>query len=356
MKFKINYFLKFKQERIKTTEMCLFWRQLSLLLTAQLPIVQSCDILIKSQNNLFFRQLIYFIQQQIIGGKPLSFSLNVYRKHFDHLTRQLVKIGEQTGRLDEMLNLIANYHEKKLTFINKIKQLLFYPCMILIVTLLMLVGLFIFVIPRFAELFQDVSEQLPFITRLLFKIASMFQAYGGSLCAAFFLILIIFFYSQKNRLGIAFVLHFLAHFPPFKNYLKNNLLTHFARQLAIALHAGLPIMDCLQLTSHTYDTHFNKLISDLQKKIRSGIALHRAMEPLDYFPPLLIHMVKIGEQTGKLEQLLDKTADFMEADANQSLAYFSKLLEPLIMLFLGALIGGLVIGIYLPIFKLGTIL
>ncbi|OGT43091.1 MAG: hypothetical protein A3F42_03725 [Gammaproteobacteria bacterium RIFCSPHIGHO2_12_FULL_37_34] len=348
---------KIKSNRsINSIDIIIFLRQFTTLLLAGIPIMQSCDILVTTQEKKSLRALIDSIRFNISTGKALSYSLNIYKHYFDDLTCPLITIGEHTGKLDEMFMILTAYHEKKLAFSRKIQQIIFYPCMVMVISLWIVCGLLLFVIPRFVELFQDSQDKLPLLTHFIFYCSFYFRSY---IIIFFFLIqiLIIFLiYHQSYRKKItSYLIYVFVRLPLIKERLLKIIFARFARQLAMTLHAGIPITDALKLVStlHTDPTYLTA-VTLVRHQLISGRPLHRAMQMVAYFPELMIQMIKIGEETGKLDDMLDKTADFIESDIDQMTAQLSKMIEPLIMLFLGVLIGGIVIGMYLPIFKLGT--
>lgn len=341
---------------ITLLDISIFLRQFAVLIAAGIPIIKSCDILEKSQEKMAVRLLIYSIKREILAGKNLFYSLQQHSLYFDELTCELVQIGESTGKLDTLLMTIAHYQEKNIDFKNRLKQALFYPSIIIITSILITFCMFIFVIPRFAQLFADMQGSLPWITRAIFYLSAGLLQHIQWLFI--FLILFIFFIVKGSR-----SVHFkhalkklMLQFPLIKPSLYKITLARFARNLSLTLAAGLPMTDALKLTVNTCkQPDFASHLRQLRYKVSSGQQLHIAMGA-HFFPPLMIQMIKIGEESGTLELMLDKMADFFDADVDQLFAKVSQLFEPLIMLVLGVLIGGLVIGLYLPIFKLGSAL
>lgn len=346
--------LRFKQNRrITAFDIAVFFRQFATLLSAGIPILQCCEMLEKSQVKTALRLLIYAIRRELLSGKDLYSSLHIHNRYFTEIICQLIKIGEHTGKLDMTLNMIAEDYEKQLAFKKRIHQALFYPCMITITALLVTVSMFLFVVPRFAELFSGTHVQLPALTRWIFFLSAMLEQH---IYVLFFPILL-FLPQLWSRQWKQQVLRRLTQLPVIKPLRQKIILAKFARNLAMTFSAGIPITDGLKLTMQT-DNHieFTHTMIRLRGKINSGMHLHQAMQSLPYFPDLMIQMVKIGEESGLLDHLLLKVAGFFESDIDGLLNQSSRLLEPLIMLVLGVLIGGLVIGMYLPIFKLGSVL
>lgn len=356
-------FLKLQLQRLKhrchitTFDISVFLRQFASLIAAGIPIIQSCELLEKSQEKNALRLLIYSIKRDILSGKNLYFSFKQHPRYFDELTCQLVQIGEHTGKLDMMLNTIASYQEKNQAFANRVKQALFYPCIISITAVIATFCMFIFIIPRFAELFQEMQNTLPALTVWIFFLAGKMQQYSLLIIGISLLLALIIFYA-KHSTSLKFkLMRIINKFPLINRYHHKVILARFARNLAITFTAGIPITEALKLTADACNnTEFINIIARLRTKIISGLQLHHAMASSPFFPSLMIQMVKIGEESGMLEQMLDNVAGFFEADIDQLIERLNQLLEPLIMMVLGVLIGGLVIGMYLPIFKLGSVL
>jgi len=348
----------FKQKRgITDFDIAVFLRQMATLITAGIPLIKSCDILEKSQVKTALQLLIYSIKREILTGKDLFFSLRHHHHYFDEMTCQLIKIGEHTGKLDTMLCMIASHKEKKLAFKRQVKQALFYPCMITITTIIVTLCMFIFVIPRFAELFHDSQIHLPLLTTWIFFLSSKLQQHTYFIFAPILFIVLVILSSKLSSSLKKNITLFLIKSPIINTCVQKVILARFARNVAITFAAGMPITEALRLAMNASGhSEFAGLASTLRNKINSGLQLHQAMQTLSYFPDMMIQMVKIGEESGMLEHMLNKLADFFESDIDHWVGQLSQLLEPLIMLVLGVLIGGLVIAMYLPIFKLGSVL
>lgn len=332
-------------------------RQWATLMSAGVPLIQSCDVLEKSQVKIAIRLLIYSIKRDMLAGKELFYCLRSHPSYFDELTCQLIHIGGQTGKLDTMLNTIAELKEKTLSFKKRIKQALLYPCVTTMTALIVTGSMLIFVIPRFAELFQETKISLPFLTECIFYLSTQSQKYAFLLVLPILLALLAYCYHPLLSYLKYISQQTFLYFPPFQRCLQKIILARFTRNLAITFAAGIPINEALKLAAHTsVNTPFSESIQTLRFHLNSGLPLHLAMEKLHTFPDLMIQMIKIGEESGMLVDMLNKTSDFFEADIDQHINQFNQVLEPLIMLVLGVLIGGLVISMYLPIFRLGSAL
>jgi len=346
-----------KSTRISAVEMAFFLRQFATLMAAGIPLIQSCEVLEKSQEKFPLRQLIHAIKRDILTGKNLYQSLRAQTKYFDELTCQLVYLGEQTGKLDTLLLAIANQHEKKAAFTRQLKQALFYPCLVAVMTLLFTLCLFLFVIPRFAELFKDVPEKLPLLTRWIFSLSTQLQSYAPICIVSLVLLGLVAAYTPLGAAMKPCLKAALLKLPFIQHHQRQVILMHFARSLALTCSAGIPITEALHLSAKACNNpSFSSLIASLRSKMSTGLQLHTAMQAFSYFPHLMIQLIKTGEESGMLESMLTHLAQFFETDTEQRLAKVNTLLEPLIMLVQGVLIGGLVIAMYLPLFKLGTVL
>jgi len=335
------------------TDITLFLRQLGTLSQAGIPILQCFEILYRHQTNIALQNMILAIKIDIEKGLPLLQSLKHYPQYFDKLSTELIHIGLHTGTFSEMLLRVALHKEKIILLYKKIKQALLYPAIITSVAIIVTILMLTFVVPRFEELFNHLQGTLPLFTRIVIYISYCIRQYG----IAFFIPVIAFGLFKdilKNSLRIQFL---MLHLPYISPYLRKAKVLHFSRNLATTLAAGIPIIDALKLIAEsTGSIIYRDAILTLDADIMQGHTLHQAMQKNSLFPNLLAQMIKIGEESGNLEQMLDKIADIYESEIDYFVTNLSHLLEPLIMIVLGVLISGLVIAMYLPIFKLGTLL
>ncbi|OGT38869.1 MAG: hypothetical protein A3F12_02715 [Gammaproteobacteria bacterium RIFCSPHIGHO2_12_FULL_38_14] len=343
------------KEIISALEIAQFFRQFATLISSGIQIVQSFEILEKNEKNQTLKSLIFSTKQMILSGKKLSYAIQRKKQYFDDLTYQLIKIGEHTGHLDQMLLTIASHQEQKITYKNKVKQMLFYPAIVILSALITVFVLFIFIIPRFSELFQDM-QKLPLFTRLLFQISFVFKE--CSLIITIMIGLVILFFRSDHAVALQikkYSVRQLLRLPVIKVTFIKIILSRFTRNLSILQNAHLPLLDALKLAGDTVSNEeFKIVIKHVCNKINTGSQLHRAMATFSCFPHFMIQMIKIGEESGTLETMLIKIADFYESEINQFFNTLQNMVEPLIIIILGVLIGGLVIGIYLPIFNLGN--
>ncbi|OGT63402.1 MAG: hypothetical protein A3E85_02530 [Gammaproteobacteria bacterium RIFCSPHIGHO2_12_FULL_45_12] len=350
-----SWLLRFHQRTIRVSDIFLFLKQFTLLMTASISMTACCDILLSQQTHFRLRSLIRTLKQDLLAGKSLSHSLSRYPHYFGPLTFQLIQLGEHTGNLGGMLTLLTQHHDKQLAFRRRLKQALFYPCLLTVFALLMTDGMFIFIIPRFEALFHEANIAIPALTALIFHLANGLQTLHWLLILPLLflvkrLILPKPLASPRPRLQ-----HMLMQAPLICRFFQKLELTRFIRHLAITYSAGIAIVDALILSLG--DCHHSPLTTDiatLRRQINAGHSLHQALASTQSFPPHLITLIKIGETSGSLDRMLHQSADLLESDLNALSEHMTQLLEPLIMLVLGVLIGGLVLGLYLPIFTLGN--
>lgn len=337
---------------VTDTDLIIFFRQLSVLFSTGIPILKICDLLESSQQNPKLRSIIFTIKQNLTVGQPLSESIKSF-DIFDPICHQLISVGEHTGKLNHLFAAITTYLEKKQSWKRKIKEALFYPSILLFVACTMTFGLLLFVVPKFADLFTELNSTLPLITRFIFALSSFLQSMlwptmltlaGG-----------IFFFRRQLSRHKTYLLQQILVIPPLNHYSQLLAITRFMRYLALTLDAGVPILDAITLSTCHMTSHRLKSFSiELCHFIQAGHPLHAAIGHSHLFPVFVLQMIKTGEESGKLVFLLNKASDLLEDDLNVQFSQLSQLLEPLIMLILGVLIGGLMTGMYLPIFKLGS--
>ncbi len=342
-------------KRISLVDIMLLMRQFATLFAAGVPIVRSCDILESSQQHNELSSLLHQLKHDMLAGKSLHSGFVRHSHWFNPLVCQLIRIGEETGKLDDSLQRIAHYFEKKYALRQQIQRALFYPALTAGVACLITLGMLLFVIPHFAALFETSSIVLPRWTRIIFAI-SFFLRHQA--------IIIIIFTAAAAAVWLYFLPdvslstaweNMLPRLPMINKHHRQLMLARFTRHLAITFSAGIPLPDAIQLCIHGSSSLATQL-AYLQTSIHAGLPLHQAMQSVSCFPAYMVQMIKVGEESGKLDTMLLHLADKMEADMQHTMNQLSQLLEPLIMVTLGVVIGGLVIGMYLPIFKLGSTL
>ncbi len=334
-------------------EIAIFFRQLATLIHSGVAILQSCEILKRTQNNLILQQIIHHLEIDISNGISFSESLKKYPQYIDSLTRELLQVGIQSGTFPTMLTRIAAFKEKKLLLHKKIKQALFYPIIVSIIATCVSIIMLIFVVPKFEELFHEMNKSLPLLTQCVINFSHWLCHYGLILMIPPFGIFL-FWDILKN--SIQFQMKLESFYLKLSIFQKIKLI-NFIRNLMMTLIAGIPILDALKFTALASSClTYKKATEKIQQEIIIGHPLHYAMQQIPHFPILCVQMIKIGEESGSLEKMLEKMLELYESDIDHFVSNLGQILEPLIMVVLGVLIGGLVIAMYLPIFKLGTAL
>jgi type IV pilus assembly protein PilC len=344
-------------KKVTDKDITLFTRQLATMMKAGVPLLQSFDIVSKGNANPSVSKLIQDIRADVETGSSLNQAFRKFPLYFDNLFCNLVGAGEQAGILEDLLTRLAIYKEKTLAIKGKIKSALFYPISILVVAFVVTSVIMIWVVPAFKEVFKSFGADLPAPTLFVMAISDFFVAYWyiifGGLGGALYL----FFQSWKRSPKVQrFMDKALLQAPVFGSVIRKATIARWTRTLATMFAAGVPLVESLDSVGGASG---NAVYLDATKKIQTevstGTSLTAAMQNSDVFPNMVTQMVSIGEESGALDQMLGKVADFYEQEVDEAVESLSSLMEPMIMVILGVLIGGLVIAMYLPIFKLGSV-
>lgn len=343
-------------KKIKSADITVFSRQLATMIQSGIPLVQSFDIVAKGSTNKKMRELLEGIKSDIETGLTLSEALIKHPQYFNELFCNLIDAGEKSGTLDIMLDKVASYKEKIETIKKKIKKALTYPMAVIVVALIVTTGLLIFVVPQFESLFKGFGADLPAITQAVVNMSKFMQSYWyyifGTLGAAIYA----FIYAKGHSMEFAQTVdRLLLKFPIIGPILEKAAIARFTRTLSITFAAGLPLVEALKsVAGATGNIIFSKATDRIKEEVSTGQQMNTAMDNTHLFPSMVIQMVAIGEESGALEKMLGKVADFYEEEVDNAVDSLSSLLEPIIMSILGVLVGGLVIAMYMPIFKLGS--
>lgn len=344
-------------KKITEKDIAMFTRQLATLMKAGVPLLQSFDIVSKGHSNPSVSKLMQDIRADVETGTSLNQAFRRFPLYFDSLFCNLVAAGEQAGILENLLARLATYKEKTLAIKGKIKSALFYPIAVLVVAFLVTAVIMLFVVPRFKDIFKSFGADLPLPTLMVIAVSDFFIQWwyliGGVLFGATYL----FLYSWRRSLKMQRVMdNLLLRLPLFGDVIRKATIARWSQTLATMFAAGAPLVESLDSVGGASG---NAVYQEATKKIRmevsTGASLTAAMQNSAIFPNMVTQMVSIGEEAGALDQMLSKVSDFYEQEVNEAVESLSSLLEPLIMVVLGILIGGLVIAMYLPIFKLGQV-
>ena len=343
-------------QRITAREIAMFSRQLATMMQSGVPMVQSFDIIAGGQKNVRMRKLLIDIKTDIEGGSSLFEAISKHPVQFDELYRNLVQAGETAGVLDTVLDTIATYKENIETIKGKIKKALFYPSAVVAVAILVSAVLLIFVVPQFESVFKSFGAELPAFNQLIVNASRFAVSY-------WWLILIItvgsifgFVTLLKRSDKFAHAMErILLKMPVIGQIMHNSAIARFSRTLAVTFRAGVPLVEALEsVAGATGSVVYAKAVHRIRDDVSVGYQLKMAMKQVDLFPSMVVQMVAIGEESGALDAMLIKVAQFYEQEVNNAVDALSSLLEPFIMVILGVLVGGMVIGMYLPIFKIAA--
>ena len=343
--------------RISDKDIALFTRQLATMMKSGVPLLQAFDIAMKGSGNPALSRLLNDIRTDVETGLNLSQAVAKHPVHFDKLFCNLVAAGEQAGILDSLLDRIATYKEKILAIKSKIKSALFYPASVVVVAGLVVSVMMLFVIPEFKSVFSSFGAELPAPTLIViamsdFFVQSWYLVFGALIGAIVF---IAWSYKRSTAMQIALD-RTLLRFPVIGPIIRKATVARWTRTLATMFAAGVPLVEALDSVGGAAGNYVYLVATrQIQSDVSTGTSLTVAMQSADVFPTMVVQMVSIGEESGQLDAMLSKVADFFEQEVDDAVAGLSQLLEPLIMVFLGTVIGGLVVAMYLPIFKLGAV-
>jgi type IV pilus assembly protein PilC len=343
-------------KKIKPGDITVFSRQLATMIESGIPLVQAFDIVAKGQSNKRLKTLIETIKSDVETGLTLAEALIKHPAYFNELFCNLVDAGEKSGSLDVMLDKVATYKEKIETIKKKIKKALTYPIAVMVVALIVTAGLLIFVVPQFESLFKGFGADLPAMTAAVVAMSKFMQAYWYYIFGALGALIYALIYTKNHSVNFAQNMdRIMLKLPVIGPILEKAAIARFTRTLSITFAAGLPLVEALKsVAGATGNIIYSKATDQIREEVSTGQQMNVAMENTHLFPNMVIQMVAIGEESGALEKMLGKVADFFEEDVDNAVDALSSLLEPIIMSVLGILVGGLVVAMYLPIFKLGS--
>jgi type IV pilus assembly protein PilC len=338
-------------------DIAVFARQLATMMSAGIPMVQAFEIVGNGHDKPSMQKLILDIKASIEGGSTLHESLAKFPLYFDDLFVNLVEAGEQAGALESLLDKIATYKEKTEALKKKIKKALFYPTAVLAVAIIVSAVLLIFVIPQFESLFKGFGADLPAFTQMVVNLSRWVTSSGWQLVILIVAIVWPFFYFKKRSRNMRrFLDRIMLKFPIIGPILVKAAIARFTRTLATMFTAGVPLVEAMQsVAGATGNIVYEEATLRIKDEVATGQRLQRAMENTGLFPNMVIQMIAVGEESGSLDTMSSKVAEFYEAEVDNAVDGMSALMEPIIMAVLGVLVGGMVIAMYLPIFKLGSV-
>ena len=345
-------------KKITPLDIAVFSRQLATMLTAGIPLVQAFEIVGVGHDKPAMQKLILAIKADIESGTALHEALKKHPLYFDDLYVNLVEAGEQAGALESLLDKVATYKEKTEALKKKIKKALFYPAAVLAVAVIVTLILLIFVIPQFEALFKGFGADLPAFTRMVIGLSRFVQDNGWWLAAIVGGAVFAFGYFHKRSRPMRQVIdRMMLKIPVLGPILVKAAIARYARTLSTMFSAGVPLVEAMEsVAGATGNIVYEQAVLRMRDEVSTGMRLQRAMENTGLFPNMVNQMIAVGEESGSLDEMAAKVADFYELEVDSAVDALSSLLEPLIMVILGVLVGGLVIAMYLPIFKLGAVI
>jgi type IV pilus assembly protein PilC len=343
--------------KVNAGDIAVFSRQLATMLAAGIPLVQAFEIVGNGNDKPAMQKLILDIKADVEGGTSLHEALAKHPLYFDDLYVNLVEAGEQAGALETLLDKIATYKEKTEALKKKVKKALFYPAAVMAVAIVVTCILLIFVIPQFESLFKGFGADLPAFTQFVIDLSRGLQENGLYVAVVVGAGIYTFFYFQKrSRKMREYLDRMMLKFPIIGPILYKSAIARFARTLSTMFAAGVPLVEALESVAGACgNIVFEDAVMKMRDEVATGQRLQRSMENTGLFPNMVIQMIAVGEEAGALDAMSGKVATFYEAEVDNAVDSMSSLLEPLIMAILGVLVGGLVIAMYLPIFKLGAV-
>ena len=343
---------------VNEKDITFFTRQLATMLKAGVPLLQSFDIIARGHSNARFSRLMLDLKNKVETGSSLSQAFREHPKHFDQLYCNLVQAGETAGMLDAILDRLATYKEKILAIKSKIKSALFYPISVIVVAIVVTWVIMIFVIPAFKSVFASFGANLPWLTQVVIDISDFFVKWWWAMFIAIVAAFVGIRLTIKRSESVRFMVHRLSlKLPVIGGILEKATIARWTRTLQTMFAAGVPLVESLDAVGGASGNMvYIQATKRIQTDVSTGTSLTNAMAAVNLFPPMVLQMTQIGEESGSLDNMLGKIADFYEREVDDAVTALSSLLEPIIIVFLGVVVGGLVVAMYLPIFKLGAVI
>jgi type IV pilus assembly protein PilC len=345
-------------QKIKSSDITFFTRQMATMIKAGVPLVQSFDIVADGIDNKSMKALITNLRDTVSAGNDFATALKEHPEHFDDLTCNLIESGEQAGALESMLDRVASYKEKTEALKAKIKKGLTYPAATMVVAIVVTAILLIKVVPTFEEMFTSFGSALPAPTQFVVNLSEIAQAYYLQALGIIVVMAIGFSAAMKRSQNFRDTMdRFYLRLPVFGDLIQKAAVARFARVLSTTFAAGVPLVDALDSVAGAVgNVVYRKAVLSVKEQVSSGQQMHFAMRSTEVFPNMVIQMTSIGEESGALDAMLDKAASYYEQEVDDAVDNMTALMEPMIMSFLGVVIGGLIVAMYLPIFQLGDAL
>ena len=344
---------QFGSGSVKPKESAIFFRQISVMIDAGLPLVQCLEILANNQENLTFKKTLLGVRASVEGGSTLANALRAYPKVFDDLTTNMIEAGETGGILDTILQRISQYVEKAVKLRSAIKSALVYPISVIVIALLVVGALLKFVVPIFANLFVGLGVELPAATRFVIDLSNFVSKFWWLIFATIALIVVAVKYIRKSDNGRYATDKIMLGLPVFGPVLRKIAVARFTRTLGTLISSGVPILDGLSITARTAgNAVLERALMGVRKSIEEGRTIVDPLRECGVFPNMVTQMIGVGEATGAMDSMLQKIADFYEDEVDAATKDMLALMEPMLISFLGVAVGGIVISLYMPLFSM----
>jgi len=342
---------------ISTKDIAFFSRQMAIMMKSGVPIVSSLEIIGTGHKNPRMRKMVESIRTDIEGGSSLYEAISKHPVQFDELYRNLVRAGEGAGVLETVLDTVANYKENIEALKGKIKKALFYPTMVIAVALIVSAILLIFVVPQFEDVFKSFGADLPAFTQLIVAASRFMVAWWWLILFIVIGAVVGFFFAYRRSPSMQHGMdRFILKVPVIGQIMHNSSIARFARTTAVTFKAGVPLVEALGIVAGaTGNKVYEEAVLRMRDDVSVGYPVNMAMKQVNIFPHMVVQMTAIGEEAGALDTMLFKVAEYFEQEVNNAVDALSSLLEPMIMVFIGVVVGGMVVGMYLPIFKLASV-
>jgi type IV pilus assembly protein PilC len=342
-----------KREKVRLKDLAIYSRQLSVLIDAELPLIQSLGILEEQQKNTYFKKVIKTVKDDVEAGSTLNQAKRKHPKAFDDLYCNLIASGEQSGSLDIMLRRLSEFIEKTVRLRGKVKQAMIYPVAIVIFAVVVSIFLLWKVIPVFASIFRDLGAELPFLTAFVVKASDFTVKYIVFIIIGIIAFLFLFRYYRSTKQGHWTTDRLILKIPLFGQLLYKVAMTRVTRTLATLISGGVPMLEALKITSTTAgNVVIEEEIVEARKLVSEGKTMSESFKQAGRFPTMMLQMINVGEATGTLDEMLSKLAEFYDEEVDAAVSALLSIMEPILLICVGGLVGSLVVSMYLPIFDL----
>jgi type IV pilus assembly protein PilC len=338
-------------------DILVFTRQIHAMVHAGIPIVTALKVMKEQISNKRLKQISENIASHIEEGGRFSTALSKYRNVFGDLYISMIKAAEETGTLEETLRRLSDYLEKIEKLRGKIKSALFYPVFVLIITIIIVGGILVFVVPTFKTLYEDLGGELPALTQFVIEASNFLRNNIGWIILGFIASIVLLIQSRKIRQIKYIIDYILLRLPIFGELILKSSIANFSQTLSSMIASGINILDALSIAGETANNEvLKKAINGVREQVEKGVSISIALSRYKVFPPMLVNMIAIGEEAGTLDEMLAKVADFYEEEVDRTVDALTSLIEPVMMVIIGGIIGFIIIAMYLPIFKMGELL